>query len=367
MSRNIQQQEIQNPEQAYISSTNKKILVILCLITVLFIVSLLALSYGASSVGPVDAFNILTSPIRSTDAVAEVSNTEKIIVLQLRLPRVLLAVMAGFSLAGAGVVMQGILRNPLVSPYTLGLSSGAAFGAALAIVLQVGIFGSGLSSYHELFIPANAFVFAMLTMFFIYIISSMKGATSETLILAGVAIGYFFSALVSALKYISDSDELPELVYWLMGSIIGANWTNIIIIFIPMVISIVILLRYSWDLNVLGGGEEVAKSLGVDVKRMKIICLIFSSLIAAVAVAFTGIIGFVGLVGPHISRIIVGADYRFLLPTSCFMGALLLLSADTLARTMIAPSEIPVGIVTSLLGVPFFLYLLLKKRKVWWQ
>lgn len=212
----------------------------------------------------------------------------------------------------------------------------------------------------------NAFIFGLLTMLMIYGIASLKGAAPETLILAGVALGYLFSAGVSLLKYVSSHEQLRELTVWLMGGLWGAKWEAVLILLPITVGCLIFLLRYAWDLNALSAGEEVAANLGVNVKILRRNCAIFASLLASATVAFTGIIGFIGLVSPHVCRFIIGNDNRFLIPCSCLMGALLLLAADTLSRTMVSPTEIPVGIITSLIGVPFFLYLLFKQSRRWW-
>ncbi|MBC7326402.1 MAG: iron ABC transporter permease, partial [Moorella sp. (in: Bacteria)] len=284
-------------------------------------------------------------------------------VIDLRLPRIFLAVVTGISLAGAGAVMQGILNNPLVCPYTLGLSGGAAFGAALAIVLGTGVLGPAFGIAGRYLIVTNAFLFGFLTMFLVYGIARLKGSTPETLVLGGVAIGYLFSAGVSGLKYFSDSEALKELVVWLMGGLWGASWSTVGLLFPIVTVCMLVLLRYAWDMNALAAGEEVAANLGVRVNRLRLISLAFSALAASATVAFTGIIGFIGLVAPHLCRMLIGGDYRFLIPGSCLMGAALLLVSDTLARTIIAPVELPVGIITSLIGAPFFVFLLVKKKR----
>lgn len=258
--------------------------------------------------------------------------------------------------------MQGVLRNPLVSPYTLGLSSGAACGAALAIV-----FGAGTIAFGSFFIVTNAFIFGLITMLLVLGISRIRGTSIETLILAGVALSYLFSAVISALKYTSGNEQLREIVLWLMGDLSGATWQSILILIPITLIFSIIALSYSWDLNVMGAGDEIATSLGIKVGRVRIINLILAAFLTASAIAYTGIIGFIGLVSPHICRLIIGNDHRFLIPASGIMGALILLISDTICRTIIQPTELPVGIITAVVGVPFFLYLLMRKRRRWWQ
>ncbi|WP_246187513.1 FecCD family ABC transporter permease [Neomoorella glycerini] len=311
-------------------------------------------------VGQVIANKLILSSPASFNSLADT------VVMQLRLPRILLAIVTGISLAGAGAVMQGILRNPLVDPYTLGLSGGAAFGAALAIVLGTSILGPAFSVAGKYVIAANAFIFGTITMILVYGIAQIKGIAPETLVLGGVALGYLFAAGVSALKYLAAPEVLKDLVVWLMGGMWGASWDQVRLLFPLVLLCLAVLLRYSWDINTLVAGEEIAVSLGVKVNRLRLICLTASTLAASATVAFTGIIGFIGLVAPHICRMLIGNDHRFLIPSSCLLGAVLLLVADTLARTIMAPIEIPVGIITSLIGAPFFMYLLVKRKRGWW-
>ena len=346
-------------EEIYTRLTRRKTLFILGLLVVLVALSIMATTMGAASLSAGESLRTILSQIIPITATSELAET---IVLQLRLPRILMAVITGLSLGVAGAVMQGVLRNPLVSPYTLGLSAGAACGAGIAIALGVGIFGAG-----RYIIVGNAFIFSLLTMLLVFVISRIRGTAIETLILAGVALGYLFSAVISILKYVSDEEALREIVFWLMGGLYTARWETVVLLLPVISIIIMLAMRYSWDLNVMSSGEEVAISLGVKVGRVRIISLTLSALLTACVIAFTGIIGFIGLVSPHICRAILGSDYRFLIPASGLMGALILLISDTACRTLIQPTEIPVGILTSFIGVPFFLYLLMRKRRRWWQ
>lgn len=283
-----------------------------------------------------------------------------LIVVGYRLPRIFLAILTGISLAVAGAVMQGLLRNPLVSPFTLGLSSAASFGAALAIVIGPGI-AAALIGY-DLFIITMAFLFGWLSMLLVYWISRSRGTTQSTLILAGVVIGYLFTAGVMALKYITNNEKLRELMVWLMGGMWGASW-NAVLLLVPLVLICVVLLeRMAWDLNALSAGDDVAKNLGINVGRLRLYGLMISTFAASCCLAFTGIIGFIGLMGPHICRMIIGNDHRYLIPCSALMGASILLVSDTAARTIMSPVEIPVGIIMYLIGGAFFLFLILRAR-----
>lgn len=348
----------------YSRHTGRKALLVAVLLGLTGATALVATAVGAAEIGVADVWRVILTHLGIKTA--PVSDLAQTVVWEIRLPRILLAAVAGISLGGAGAVMQGVLRNPLVSPYTMGLSSGAAFGAALAIVLGTGLVGGSYLDVSRWLIVTNAFIFGGLTTLFAFSLARFKGMSPEILVLGGVAIGYLFQAGVSLLKYISNNDALKELVVWLMGGFWGANWQTVGLL-APVVLGCMAgLLLYAWDLNVLGAGEEVATSLGIKVGWLRVYTLTLATLAAAATVAFTGIIGFVCLVGPHICRMLVGSDNRFLIPCSCLMGALLLLVADTLARTIIAPTEIPVGIITALMGSPFFVYLLIKKRRQWW-
>jgi iron complex transport system permease protein len=346
-------------EEIYTRLTKKKTFFILGLFVTLVVISITAITMGAASLSLGESLQTIVAKILPGLQTANFADT---IIWQLRLPRILMAVLTGLSLGVAGAVMQGVLRNPLVSPYTLGLSAGAACGAGIAIALGISVFGAG-----RYFIIGNAFIFSLLTMLLVLAIARIRGTAIETLILAGVALGYLFSATISILKYVSDAEALREIVFWLMGGLYTARWETVFLLLPVVVIIVVLTMRYSWDLNVMSSGEEVATSLGVRVGQVRVTVLALSALLTACVIAFTGIIGFIGLVSPHVCRTILGSDHRFLIPASGLMGALILLISDTACRTLIQPTEIPVGILTSFIGVPFFLYLLMRKRRSWWQ
>lgn len=294
-------------------------------------------------------------------------NTNAYIVTQIRLPRILIAAITGAALAMGGAIMQAILRNPLASPYTLGVSAGASFGAALAIVLGASIFGATLIQSGQVVIAVNAFFFGCLSLAIVYVIAQLRAGSTTVLLLAGVALSSLFGAGVSALSYFSSNEALRNLTVWLMGGFWAADWHSIRILAPLLLVALVVLMRYAWEMNLSASGDEVAETLGVNVKRMHRICLVTVTLVASAAIAFSGIIGFVGLIAPHITRTFTGMDNRYLIPGSALMGALLLLLADTVARTIIAPIEIPVGIVTALAGAPFFLYILITREQSMWS
>lgn len=359
--------ELAEIRDLYSRRTARKVALLAGLLALLVGMVLFSTATGAVALRVGDVARVIAARIFPKAYPAAGGELAEVVVMELRLPRIFLAVLTGVSLAGAGTVMQGILRNPLVDPYTLGLAGGAAFGAALAIVLGTGLAGAVFQEAGNYLIITNAFLFGLLTMLLVYGIARLKGTAPETLILGGVAIGYLFSAGVSALKYISEHEALKELVVWLMGGLWGATWQQVGLL-LPLVLACTaVLWLYAWDMNALTAGEEVAVNLGVNVGRVRLVGLVVSALAVSATVAFTGIIGFIGLVAPHLCRMLIGSDHRFLIPCSSLMGAVLLLVSDTLARTVIAPTEIPVGIVTSVLGAPFFIYLLLKKRRQWWS
>ena len=342
-------------KQNYEKKIYKNVLVLIGLSVLLVLTAIISISIGASSVNAHKVIEVIMSLLNPDYAV---SNIDKIVVLNIRFPRVFIAIFSGIALSNAGLLMQAVFQNQLVSPYTLGVSNGAAFGAAISIVM-----GSQLSFLGNFKIPVFAFIFSIITMIMVYGVALVSKNSSKTLVLSGVAIGYLFSAMVSFIKYVSDSDELPEIVFWMMGGLSGIPWKSIFIIAVVSIISVTIMIKYAWDLNVMAAGKESAISLGINFDKIKNISIVLSTLMTAVVVAFTGIIGFVGLIAPHISRMVIGSDYRYLIPTSSLIGALLLLISDTVARNIIAPTELPVGIVTSFIGVPFFLYLIIKQKR----
>ncbi|MEM2866078.1 MAG: iron ABC transporter permease [Candidatus Hadarchaeales archaeon] len=345
-------------ERLYRRFTRKKFWFLLSLLLLLFLLSLLALSVGAASLSPAEVWRAFLSrilPLSPPDRLSQV------IVWELRVPRVLLALFAGAGLALAGAVSQALLRNPLASPYTLGVSSAAGFGASLGLVLGLGVLGG------EYLVVVNAFCFALLSTLLVWGLSVRKGMSSESIILAGIAVMYLFSSLTSILQYVAEPRALQGVIFWLMGGLHTATWERLLPVLLILLLCSPLLLRYSWDLNALAMGDETAMGLGVNVKWVRGVGLVLFSLLTAGIVSFTGTIGFIGLVSPHFARMLVGGDHRFVLPCSCLVGALLLLAADTLARTLIAPTEIPVGAVTALLGIPFFLHLLMRKRREFWS
>jgi iron complex transport system permease protein len=320
-------------------------------------------TYVVTAQGLQDVLSRLFPPLALVSIPAPDNPQAALIVLGFRFPRILLAILTGLSLATAGTVMQGLLRNPLVSPFTLGLSSAASFGAAVAIVIGPAILGTVFASTGDnVFIIIMAFLFGWLSMLLVYGISRSRGTSQSMLILAGVVIGYIFQAGVLGMKYISSNDRLRDLVVWLMGGMWGASW-NAVIILTPLSLGCFIVLELkAWDLNSLASGDDVAKSMGINVERLRLTGLMIATFAASCCLAFTGIIGFIGLMAPHICRMLIGNDHRYLIPCSALLGASILLISDTVARTIASPVEIPVGIIMYLIGGFFFLFLILRGR-----
>jgi len=278
-----------------------------------------------------------------------------IIIWKVRLPRVLMASLVGASLAIAGCLVQGVFRNPLASPYVLGISSGAAFGAAFAVILEL---------WFVIPIPIFAFIFAIFSLMITYVVAAEDGRLPVTgLLLAGIAVASLFSALTSFMMYVAG-EKLEVIVFWLMGNLTGIRWKEVQIVAVGSVPLIVISLFFGRELNIMMLGEDTAKSLGVEVDKSRKVIVILVALLVSVCVSYVGPIGFVGLVIPHMVRLVIGLDNRFLIPASAFFGGAFLVFADLISRVVIQPAEVPIGIITSLFGVPFFIYLLKRRRKV---
>ncbi|MDR2720065.1 MAG: iron ABC transporter permease [Nitrososphaerota archaeon] len=346
-------------KKLYNKDKKKKILVMLSIFIALILTSLVALSLGAASPRLGEALTVIVSKTFPFLHVSPASALAETIIWTIRLPRIVMALIAGAGLAAAGATMQGILRNPLASSYILGISSAAGFGAALAIV-----FGISVATLGGYLVIGNAFVFCLLAMVIVYSIARLRGMSSESVILAGVAVGFLFSALLSLIQYISpEQNAVSAIVFWLMGGLYTASWQNILICLPIVAVAIILMMFQAWNINVMSMGEDVAISLGVNSKRVLATNMILETIATASIIAFTGIIGFVDLIAPHIARMLIGNDHRYLIPCSVLLGAFMLLAADTVGRLIIMPTELPVGIITSLLGVPFFVYLLIRKRR----
>ncbi|MCE8431638.1 iron ABC transporter permease [Rhodovulum sulfidophilum] len=284
----------------------------------------------------------------------------RVILWDIRLPVALAALVVGASLAVAGVQMQTVLGNPLASPFTLGLSAAASFGAALGLILGVSLLPASAVAFA---VPANAFLISMGAALFIHRLSQKRGITTEMIVLLGTTLVFTFTALLQALQYVAPDQALSAVVFWTMGSLSRANWLKLGIMSVTLALVSLAFAKQAWALTALRLGESRATSLGVPVARLRLRGILLGSLLASVCVSFVGTIGFVGLVAPHIARMLVGEDQRFLLPTSALCGALMLSAASVLSKSLIAGQTLPIGIVTSLVGVPLFFTLIMRAKR----
>lgn len=289
---------------------------------------------------------------------AEDAGTMETVLFRVRIPRILSALMIGAALSASGATYQGIFKNPMVSPDILGASAGAGFGASLAI----------LNSFHILGIEAMAFVFGigavLLTSFFTRLVGR-RGSAVLVLVLTGMVVQNLFSAFTSITKYVADpNDKLPEITFWLMGGLSSVTWREVWMLLVPFAIGMVPMALCRWQMNVLTFGDEEAQSLGIDTHRTRALLIVSSTLLTSASIAVSGMIGWVGLIIPHLARLFVGPNYKKLLPASVLIGGTFLLIVDDVARSVFT-TEIPLGILTSIIGAPFFLYLLVKGKQVW--
>ncbi|NLW56735.1 MAG: iron chelate uptake ABC transporter family permease subunit [Firmicutes bacterium] len=334
-------------------------LVLLTLVLVLL--CLVALTLGPARVGVAEVLQALTGRLPLLDRIffGEIDLLNQKILFGLRLPRIILAVLVGAALAVAGVIFQGLFRNPMADPYVLGASSGAAFGATMAAVSGSNLLVFGLGAR-----PLFAFAGALLTTTLVYRLArSGRRYSLTTLLLAGIAVSAFMSALTTLLLFFRQ-EELGRVLFWTMGGFSYTRWVEVKVILPYLVFGLLLASRFARELNLLLLGEEKAHQLGLEVEKLQRYLLFTASLLVAAAVSVAGTIGFVGLVVPHIMRLLLGPDHRPLLPLSALAGGIFLLVADTLARMLLAPGELPVGILTSFVGGPFFLYLLRKNRQI---
>ena len=328
----------------------RRIIVLSALVLLLIAAVVCDIGAGASSI----SFPDILRALALSDGV---DRSVSVIVWDVRLAPAVMAVFAGMALALAGAEMQTILNNPLASPFTLGVSSAASLGAALVIILGISVPYLPASWT----IAGNAFLFALLSVFLLQSLTQLRGAGVESLVLFGIALVFTFNALVALVQFIASADALQQLVFWGMGSLSRATWDTIGILAVVIIATFPFAMRASWQLTALRLGEERAQSLGVDVKRLRFAALVRISLLAGTSVAFVGTIGFIGLVGPHIARLLIGEDHRFFLPASALSGALVMSLADIVSKVIVTGVIIPIGIVTSLVGLPIFFSLIFRK------
>jgi len=317
-----------------------------------------AITIGSVQVPFLTICQTLLSQLPLVDITPTWPSTTETIILEIRLPRVILAGLVGAALAIAGATYQGLFRNPLADPYLIGVAQGASLGAVIGFLLPFDRHGIGF-----LIIPVLAFTGALISVAIVYSLARVgKTLPVTTLILAGVALGAFWGSIVSYL-IINSGEKMHGIIFWLMGSFALSEWSEAKIVLPYVVVGVAVILLYSRSLNIMQLDEEQAQQLGINVEKVKLILLAAATLITAAAVSFVGTIGFVGIIIPHAVRLIWGPDYRFLLPLSVLSGAIFLILADLVARTALAPTEIPVGVITAVCGAPFFLYLLRRKKR----
>jgi len=350
--------------EKYFKRFNRWKITIIVLIVLLILTVAVAAAIGPVQISPLEVYKIILQKIPLIGGSIQVDSpplTQEIVLL-VRLPRVLAAALVGVALASSGSVLQGLLRNPIADPFIIGISAGASLGASIAMVTGIG--ASLLGILYS--VPIAAFVSALGTVFLIYSLSRVGGSVSMlTLLLIGVAITSLFSALVYLIMLISNA-QAQGILYWMFGSLTLAGWNYVYMAFPFIIVGLGVILYFARDLNPIALGEEQAFHLGVDTEMLKKILLACVALVTAAAVSISGIIGFIGLIIPHIMRLLVGPDHRMLIPSSALAGAIVLILCDTLARTLISPSEVPVGVITAILGCPFFIYLLLRSRRGSW-
>ncbi|GGA53378.1 corrinoid ABC transporter permease [Kroppenstedtia guangzhouensis] len=313
-----------------------------------------AISWGSADLGWEDVWRTVGTKLTGSEPVDPATEA---IIWQIRLPRVILSALVGMALAGAGVVFQGLLRNPLADPYILGVSSGAALGAAIAIFT-----GAGAAWLGGWTVPIWAFLLASVALFLVLGLAG-RGWNRSTLILAGVVIQAFFGAMLTFLIGMSSAEELQQIQFWIMGSVSAREWHHIYVVLPFLISGLTLIWLMARPLNLFSLGERSAAHLGVSVRRTRMVLLLSATLMTAAAVAVSGTIGFVGLIIPHIMRRIAGPDHRVLIPAAVLTGGLFLVGADTVARTVMEPRELPIGVVTAFVGAPFFAWQLKRKHE----
>ncbi len=335
------------PEKKHLCYT----LIVIILAIALFIAIVISFMLGRYPVEPKALFGILFSKIIPIEPFW--TDKMEIVVFNIRLPRILMACLVGCSLSAAGAAYQGVFQNPMASPDILGASSGAAFGAALAILMNAS----------NKMITTSAFLFSLLTVFLVYFVSLRAGGKKVTgLILSGIMIGSLFSAGTSFIKLVADpNSQLPSITYWLMGSLSGVTKKDVAFVVFPMALGLIPLFLLRWRINILTLGDDEAHTIGINANLVRLIVIICSTLITAASVSVSGVIGWVGLVIPHLSRKFVGNNYKHLMPATMIFGAIFMLIVDDVSRNLLA-TEIPLGILTAFIGAPFFLYLITRKE-----
>ncbi|HKV00180.1 MAG TPA: iron ABC transporter permease [Vineibacter sp.] len=341
--------------ERYRALVGRRLLLLATLALLLCVSLVIDISTGPARYSVLDVIRTITTP-------SEVDAQRRVIIWSIRAPSALMALAVGMALSVAGGQMQTILNNPLASPFTLGISAGASFGAALTLAFGIALLPGSV----DYTVPLNAFAVAMLTALVIHTVNLRRGATVQTIILLGIALVFTFNALLAIVQYFVSDQAVAAMIFWTMGSLTKATWPKLAIAVAVIVAVLPIFVRQSWALTALRMGDAKAASFGVRVHRLRLQTLLLVALLASVPVAFVGTIGFVGLVGPHIARMMIGEDQRFFLPATALSGALILSLSSIVSKSLISGVIIPVGIVTSLVGMPLFFYLILRSGRQSW-
>jgi iron complex transport system permease protein len=350
-------EEVTKMYHQYSAFRYKKILIIVALLFILIVASIYGMSVGAYKLSFTTVYQIVIDHLAHLGD--ELTTLDERVVWNQRMPRLLTAIIAGGGLAVAGASMQSMMKNPLADPYTTGISSGASFGAVMAITLGL-VIGSSQNGT-----VLMAFLFALIPAAVIILLSTFKKATAAMMILAGISVMYIFNALTQYMMLVADNETMAAAYEWTIGTLSKSSWDSLPIMFVVVFAGSITLMYLAKYLNAMNSGDNYAKTVGVNVERMRILILAIISVVAAAIVSFTGIIGFVGLVGPHVTRILMGSDNRHLLPASILMGATIMVLCDIAAKAF-TNTALPIGIVTALIGGPVFLFLIIGQRKEAW-
>ena len=350
--------DMRDLKQEYKNENKKKVLLIISVVFIMLVSAYAFTTLGMKSISSMQTFMAISKAFSGTLDNGADAASNKVIML-LRLPRIALAMLAGIGLAVSGAVMQSLTRNYLVSPFTLGISSAAAFGASMSIVFGVGIFFQS-----EVGMISCAFIASCICGCIVYGISRYIGLNPNSIVLVGISLNYLFSAMTATIEFFAKEHKLEAVVQWTFGSFNRATWDSVLITFIVIVLGLAILMIYSLKLNVMAtNSDEMAKSLGININRARVVCGMTAILLTATIISFTGVIGFVGLIAPHIARFLIGDNHLYYLPFASVLGGILLLFSDMIGKFILYPVNIPVGIVISFLGVPLFIHLILMKRR----
>lgn len=350
--------DMRDLKQEYKNENKKKILLIVTVVFIMLVSAYVFTTLGMKNISNMQTLVAISKAFSGTLDNGADAASNKVIML-LRLPRIALAMLAGIGLAVSGAIMQSLTRNYLVSPFTLGISSAAAFGASMSIVFGVGVFFQS-----EVGMISCAFIASCICGCIVYGISRYIGLNPSSIVLVGISLNYLFSAMTATIEFFAKEHKLEAVVQWTFGSFNRATWESVLITFIVIVVGLAILIIYSLKLNVMAtNSDEMAKSLGINVNKARVVCGMTAILLTATIISFTGVIGFIGLIAPHIARLLIGDNHLYYLPFASVLGGILLLFSDMIGKFILYPVNIPVGIVISFLGVPLFIHLILMKRR----